>query len=234
MADGRQGSAPALIIGDGYAEYRGPVGGGGPIHRHGAFQIVVAVRGDLAMVDLSGARHQAAALVVSPMAPHRILAAAELLTYFIEPHCLFADRLRARYPAGIAAALALSGLSGRDVADACRAPSRELDPRLVSALAILAERSVPMPDLAAAVGVSPQRLRALARRELGMPLTRWRIWARLRDAVEALQSGVPLAEAAVVAGFSDQAHFTRQMREMMGLRPTVVLQAIGDHRLRAT
>ena len=227
-------SRPALVMGDGYVVYRGPVGGGGPIHRHGAFQIAIAARGDVAMVDSVGTCHRGGALVVSPMAPHRILAIAELITYYVEPHCSFADRLRGQYDAGIAPASELADLCERDLAVACWGPSRELDPRLVSALAMLADNSLSMPELAAAVGVSPQRLRALARRELGMPLTRWRIWARLRRAVEALQSGVPLAESAVVAGFSDQAHFARQMREMMGFTPAVVLRALGDHRLRAT
>ncbi|OBK88928.1 helix-turn-helix domain-containing protein [Mycolicibacter sinensis] len=225
--------APSLLISDGYAVYRGPVGGG-PIHRHGAFQIVVAGRGELAMVDVSGTRHQSAALVVSPMAPHRILPAPQLVTYFIEPHCLFADRLRRRYPAGIAAAPELGELSEQGVADACRRPSRELDARLVTALAMLADGTISIPNLAAAVGVSPQRLRALARQDLGMPLTRWRVWSRLRRAVEALQSGRALADAAVIAGFSDQAHFTRQMREMMGLTPALVLRALSDQRLAAT
>lgn len=216
---------PSLVIGDGYAAYRGPVGGG-PIHRHGAFQIVVAGRGDVAMVDPAGTHHQAAALVVAPMAPHRILAIRDLVTYFIEPHCLFADRLRRRYGAGIAAAPELGELSQADVAAACRGQSEELDPRLVTALAMLADSSIAMPSLAADVGLSPQHLRTLARRDLGMPLTRWRVWSRLRRAVEALQSGMPLAQAAINAGFADQAHFTRQMREMMGLTPTVVLQAL--------
>lgn len=220
-------SAPPLVIGDGYAVYRGPVGGGGPIHRHGAFQIVVAERGEVAMMDPAGTRHQAVALVVAPMAPHRILAASGLVTYFIEPHCLFADRLRRRYDVGIATAPELGDLGEPDVAAACRRPSRELDARLVTALAMLADGDIAMPSLAAAVGVSPQRLRALARRELGMPLTRWRVWSRLRRAVEALQSGMPPAEAAVAAGFADQAHFTRQMREMMGLTPAVVMHALG-------
>lgn len=217
---------PSLSISDGYAVYRGPVGGGGPIHRHGAFQIVVAGRGEVTMVDLSGSCHQAAALVVSPMAPHRILAIRDLITYFIEPHCLFADRLRQRYDAGIAAAPELGELREPDVAAACRGQSEELDPRLVSALALLADSNITMPSLAAEIGLSPQRLRALARRELGMPLARWRVWSRLRRAVEALQSGMPLADAAIAAGFADQAHFTRQMREMMGLTPSVVLHAL--------
>ncbi|OMC15844.1 DNA-binding protein [Mycolicibacter heraklionensis] len=230
----RAGSAPSLSISDGYAVYRGPVGGGGPIHRHGAFQIVVAGHHEVAMVDLAGTRHQAPALVVAPMAPHRILAIRDLVTYFIEPHCLFADELRQRYAAGIAAAPELGHLREPHVAAACRGQSEELDPRLVAALAMLADSNITMPSLAAEVGLSPQRLRALARRELGMPLTRWRVWSRLRRAVEALQSGTPLTQAAISAGFADQAHFTRQMREMMGLTPSVVRYALGDQRLRPT
>jgi hypothetical protein len=49
-----------------------------------------------------------------------------------------------------------------------------------SALNPLRDRSVPMPSLAATVGLSPQYPRALARHQVGMPLARWRVWARLR------------------------------------------------------
>lgn len=180
------------------------------------------------MVDPRGTRRAAAALVVSPMAAHRILATPDLVTYFIEPHCLFADRLRQRYAPGIAAAPELVELSEHEVAACCAGPSKQLDARLVTALATLSDRGVLIPDLAAQIGLSPQRLRALARRDLGMPLSRWRVWSRLRRAVHALQSGVPLAHAATIAGFADQAHFSRQMREMMGLTPTVVQRALSD------
>ena len=101
--------------------------------------------------------------------------------------------------------------------------SDELDPRLVLALNTLADSDIPLPSLAATVGLSPQRLRALARQQLGMPLARWRVWSRLRRAAEALQGGQSLADAAITAGFADQAHLTRQMREMMGLTPAALL-----------
>jgi methylphosphotriester-DNA--protein-cysteine methyltransferase len=57
-----------------------------------------------------------------------------------------------------------------------------------------------MPSLAATVGLSPQHLRALARHQVGMPLARWRVWARLRRAAEALRAGRSLADAAITAG----------------------------------
>jgi AraC-like DNA-binding protein len=88
--------------------------------------------------------------------------------------------------------------------------------------------------LATQLGLSSQRLRALARQQLGMPLARWRVWTRLRRAAEALQRGQSLADAATEAGFADQAHLTRQMREMMGLTPAGLLPIVRSHSLQAT
>jgi AraC-like DNA-binding protein len=227
-------STPSFAISDGYAVYRGLVTGGGPIHRHGAFQIAIAVRGAVAMVDPSGTCHRAAALVVSPMAEHRIMASPRVVTYFVEPHCAFADRLRERYDAGITAAPELRDLQDRDIGPTGGGRSRDLDPRLVRALEAMRQHKLSMANVADLVELSPQRLRALARQQLGMPLPRWRVWSRLRSAAEALQSGASLADAAVTAGFADQAHLTRQMREMMGLTPAVVLPALRAQSLSAT
>ncbi|MFG2059643.1 helix-turn-helix domain-containing protein [Micromonospora sp. NPDC048930] len=215
-------SVPRFAVGEGYAVYRGPTTDSA-FHCHAAFQIAIAVRGQVAMVDASATHHRAVALLVPPMAQHRMLAAAELLTFFVEPHCVFADQLRERCDNGIAAVPEMRDLREEDIGRAGVCPSTELDPRLVEALNTLRDRSVPMPSLAATVGLSPQRLRALARHQVGMPLARWRLWARLRRAAEALRAGQSPAEAAITAGFADQAHFTRRMREMMGLTPAAVL-----------
>lgn len=222
-----------MAVGEGYAVYRGPVTDSA-FHRHAAFQIAIAVEGEVAMVDATAARHRAVALVVPPMVRHRVLAAAELLTFFVEPHCVFASQLRKRYGSGISAAPEMRDLCADDIGPAGACPSSELDPRLLNAMNTLRDRSVPMPALAATAGLSPQRLRALARQQLGMPLARWRAWERLRRAAEALRAGQSLADAAVTAGYADQAHLTRQMREMMGLTPAAVLPALRGHPRRAT
>ncbi|WP_229811987.1 helix-turn-helix domain-containing protein [Streptosporangium pseudovulgare] len=224
---------PRFAVGEGYAVYRGPVTDSA-FHRHAAFQIAIAVRGEVVMVDAVETRHRAVALVVPPMTRHRMLAAERLLTFFVEPHCVFADRLRERCGDGVAAVPALRGLREEDIGRAGVRTSGRLDPRLVEALDTLRNRSVPMPELAAAVGLSPQRLRALARDQVGMPLTRWRVWARLRRAAEALRAGRSPADAAITAGFADQAHLTRWMREMMGLTPAAVLPLLRGHSRRAT
>jgi len=229
----RTGLVPLFTVGEGYAVYRGPTTDSS-FHRHAAFQIVIAVQGVAAVVDSSATHHQAAAMVVPPMARHRILATAELRTFFIDPHCVFAERLRKTYCSAVTAAPELGDLCEDDLGPADLRPSDELDPRLVQALNTLKHRSVPIPALATAIGLSPQRLRTLARLQLGMPLARWRVWARLRRAAEALQAGQSLTDAAITAGFADQAHLTRWMREMMGLTPAAVLPALRAQSLPAT
>lgn len=224
---------PRFAIGEGFAVYRGATSTG-HVHRHAAFQIAIGGRGEVAVADAAGTLHRGPALVVAPMEPHSLQTSQDVLTYFIEPHCMFADGLRERHGTGITAAPELRDLSDEDVRPAGVRPSSQLDPRLVQTLNALTDRSASLPSLAADVGLSPQRLRALAREQLGMPLTRWRVWTRLRRAAEALQAGQSLADAAATAGFADQAHLTRQMREMMGLTPGVVLPLLRGQSLRAT
>ncbi|WP_433137549.1 helix-turn-helix transcriptional regulator [Actinomadura nitritigenes] len=125
----------------------------------------------------------------------------------------------------------MRGLREEDVAGGRR--SGELDGRLLDAMRVLMDERIPMAALAARVGLSPQRLRALARAELGMPLARWRIWRRLARAAEALREGRTLSGAALAGGFADQAHFTREMRRMMGLTPAEAVRALGRQARRA-
>ncbi|MFE9105494.1 helix-turn-helix domain-containing protein [Actinomadura geliboluensis] len=216
---------PYFTIGDGYALYQGGVTEGS-LHRHAAFQVAIAVRGEVAMDDASGTRHRDVALIVPPMVGHRLLQAQALRIFYVEPHCAFADELRALCGTGITPAPAMSGLSEEDVRAAGGRPSSELDGRLLEAMRTLLDEQTSMPALAAQVGLSPQRLRALARTELGMPLTRWRIWRRLARSAEALREGRPLSVAALAGGFADQAHFTREMRRMMGLTPAEAVRAL--------
>jgi AraC-like DNA-binding protein len=210
---------PSFVVGVGYAVYRGPTGDG-HLHRHAAFQIAIGSNGQLTIEDEHGARHRGMTLVVSPMVRHRLLASDEVTTYLVEPHSRFADHLRQSFPAGIAPAPQLGGLREADISPET---SAALDVRLIEALQILQTDELALPDIAGRVGLSPPRLRALAHAQIGMPLARWRVWTRLRRAAQAVQAGMSLADAATEAGFADQAHLTRQMREMMGLTPSSVL-----------
>ncbi|MFD7258294.1 helix-turn-helix domain-containing protein [Streptomyces sp. NPDC059874] len=211
-----------FAIGAGYAFYQGPTTDNSP-HRHAAFQLAIALRGEVTMVDAAGTAHRGIALAVPPMVPHRMLPMPHQRTFFIEPQCAFADLLRERCAGGISPVPELHALSERDLVRSGARPSTRLDGRLLAAMDTPATASLTMPELAARVGLSPQRLRALAQQQLGMTLARRRIWHRLARTAEALRAGQSLAGAAVTGGFADQAHFTRQMREMIGLTPSAVV-----------
>jgi AraC-like DNA-binding protein len=65
-------------------------------------------------------------------------------------------------------------------------------------------------------------LRAIASAHLEVPLSRWSALRQLQRAGHALVRGASLAEAAIDAGFADQAHLTRQMRRTFGVTPATV------------
>ena len=73
-------------------------------------------------------------------------------------------------------------------------------------------------DLAAEIGVSPSRLRAVVHDAVGVPLSQLRLWSRLGGALALLPYG-SAANAAATAGFADQAHFTRTARRFLGRTP---------------
>ncbi|EPH39578.1 helix-turn-helix domain-containing protein [Streptomyces aurantiacus] len=102
-------------------------------------------------------------------------------------------------------------------------PPAPVDPRVLHAVRSSAG-AARLDGVAAEVGLSPARLRALFRTEVGVPLGVMRRWLRLRTAVGALvDGGGAVADAAVAAGFSDQAHLTRTARTLVGRTPASLL-----------
>jgi methylphosphotriester-DNA--protein-cysteine methyltransferase len=54
----------------------------------------------------------------------------------------------------------------------------------------------------------------------GLPFRRYKIWARMGSAVQAMASGRSLTDAALDGGFGSSAHFSTAFREMFGLAPS--------------
>lgn len=225
---------PRFLVGKGYALYEGPSGDNTP-HRHAAFQVAIALEGNAAVHD--GTRlHKAPVLVVPPFLRHQLQPIARLRTYYIEPHCRFADLLRDACAKGIAAMPQLRDLREDHIHTLSSTASLSIDARLQQVMDALATPGdpQPIPALARQAGLSPQRLRALAQEQLGMPLARWRIWQRFGLAIQLMTTGESLADAALAAGFADQAHFSRQMREMFGVPPSQLLPLLRAQTFSAT
>ncbi|MEU0738804.1 helix-turn-helix transcriptional regulator [Streptomyces sp. NPDC006134] len=98
-------------------------------------------------------------------------------------------------------------------------PCDPLPRRIVAALAA----GRPVAGTADALGIGARLLhrRSLAAFGYG-PKTLARI-LRLQRALSLARTGVPLAETAARAGFADQAHLARDVRELTGLPPTRLL-----------
>lgn len=145
--DNGEGTGPRLVVGTGYALYRGPLADS-HTHRHAAFQVAYATgTADpvpmVTVTDGNGVRHRGAALVVAPMVRHRMEPVRELVSYFIDPHCAFADRLRTPGGPGITAAPHWRGLREEQVRPAGALPSARVDPRLRAAMEAAERRRPP-------------------------------------------------------------------------------------------
>lgn len=79
---------------------------------------------------------------------------------------------------------------------------------------------ISLTDLAAAVHISPSRLRHLFADETGVSCKAYILWERLNTALALGFGGKSWTEAAHAANFADSAHLSRTCRRMFGLAPT--------------
>jgi AraC-like DNA-binding protein len=213
-----------------------------PCHRTGnTLQIVLPIGGRAEVRQDCRVTVTAAGLIVLPQFAHACAATSSYAALFVDPWLL--RRAPGPTPLDVAAVRRLlaalgdsgAGGPGRATPDlgaayaeltALTGAVTPLDPRVAHAM----NRSAyPGPggsveSIAAEVGLSPSRLRALVHTSVG-PLVRMRQWGRLRTAIACLVRE-SVAEAAADAGFADQAHFARTARALLGRSP-YSLQAGG-------
>jgi AraC-like DNA-binding protein len=75
---------------------------------------------------------------------------------------------------------------------------------------------VSLADAAHLAGLSKARVRHLFVEQTGLPFKTYLLWLRLTKGLEAFAGGASLTDAALAAGFSDSAHFSRTFRRMFG------------------
>ncbi|GAA6143846.1 helix-turn-helix domain-containing protein [Hydrogenophaga sp. 5NK40-0174] len=78
--------------------------------------------------------------------------------------------------------------------------------------------------------IGERKLQRLFQRHTGKPPVFWRRLARWRKAMRWLNQPIELAEIALMAGYSDQAHMTKECRRWCGMTPQAArdAQARGD------
>jgi AraC-like DNA-binding protein len=237
-----------LLIWPGRAVYAGPVLKN-ETHAHHAIQISVALEGTLSL-QAPPDRHWRAyrAVTTAPDKPHRLRCDGLVAQIYLDPESAAGVALQQRIgPSGIepvdigddrivaaldsAAAGALDAervlwvideLAGAAMPDPS---SRPIDPRVRRVLSIIRTRPgerYSLGALAGEVGLSPSRLGALFRRDVGIPVRRYQLWLRLISAIEILSSRGSLTPAAHEAGFSDSAHLSRTFRRMFGMPPSAL------------
>lgn len=111
-----------------------------------------------------------------------------------------------------------------------------LDPRIARVVERLGRNPgdlTPLDQLVRPDGISVSRFLHLFSTAIGVPFRRFRIWNRLRAASSQALRGARMTEAAIGAGFSDSAHFSRLHRDTFGVTPSAILGRLARATIRS-
>jgi AraC-like DNA-binding protein len=135
-----------------------------------------------------------------------------------------AERLRDRLAAAPTLDAALDAL---EVALAARLPRvRAIHPAVAHALAAFGAGPTPVAQVVEDTGYSHRRFVELFRHDVGLAPKQYCRVGRMRRALDGLAGHAPIADVAFAAGYADQAHLTRDLRELAGVPPSEV-RALG-------
>ncbi|PTW58760.1 AraC family transcriptional regulator [Breoghania corrubedonensis] len=153
------------------------------------------------------------------------------VTYYLQ---LLADRLNAAQGPGwrLAVEEAVHEVLARTFACYAGVPLRRPghEPGMIRALreriasGVTAGERLSLRDLAAERGFSPSYLIRSFARATGMTPHGYVVQCRIQLARDLMLDNVPAAEAALAAGFCDQAHMIRQFRRHYGVSPGVLIR----------
>ena len=220
-----------------FAVYFGPVDDN-DLHQHAAYQLIVARDSKAKVLDKDGNEYCGTNLLIPPLFPHIICSEEPLISLYIEAQSNITGLLLQYSHGNSISTLPSTGLpfsadtpltSIVDILNSYANITADIiDIRLKNILVKLGHNPgfLSIAQAANEADISTSRLRTLVREQLGVPLSTWLLWRKLEYAAKALAYGHSYAEAAIMGGFSDQAHFNRTMKNMFGIRPTIAINSL--------
>lgn len=224
-------------IGNSFAIYTGH-SESNDTHKHAACQLVYCHSGSAEVINERGHKVVGKTILIRPLTLHSIQSNSPLTLLYLEPDSsLTAKFLEKVDSEGISIidnrALPIDlDLEPKKLAHSLELladkPSNNIDHRILLAMQTLAETpgKISIAEAAQGCGLSESRLRSIVRKQLGVSLATWLVWRKLQSAANELRDGASIVDAAVLGGFSDQAHFTRTMRQMFGITPSVAINVL--------
>jgi AraC-like DNA-binding protein len=146
---------------------------------------------------------------------------------FVEPGiALFAEL--SKHISGSKGAFSVSDNSIRltilDQLDRCIEFPDRFDNRISESISYInshVEEELNLTTLAQLVHLSPSRFSHLFKEHVGITLQKYVLWTRLKHATNAfIQTEANLTHAALIAGFHDSSHFTKQFKHFFGVKPS--------------
>jgi len=223
-----------------------------PAHAHHAIQIVIALDGSVTICGHDVDWLESRGVVVRPDAEHAFdCNGATGVMLFVDPESTegawLASALRrditmvsdARLDAVVPELRAFLeqpdetvdiGALVRRLVNGLRpgaAPARGLDSRVTNVLSAIRSSDDLHLSLEQAAGMaflSPSRFAHLFREQMGLPFSRYMLWRKLTRAMVAIGSEGTIAAAAHAADFADAAHLTRTFYQMVGMKPSALMQ----------
>lgn len=220
-------------------------------HAHHSIQIAIALEGSF-RIRLEGRAVERRVAIVPARARHELDARGlDIAVLHVDPDGLDGRALAERATRGLLERrriedplreLAPIARDARSHAEAARfgdaviraladptVPVRARHPAVKRALAIAQARPdepLRLATLASELGLSPRWLSTIFRAEVGLPLRRYVLWARLRRAADSLGRGAKVGEAAHAAGFADAAHLSRTFHAAFGSSPSELMALV--------
>ncbi|MQA92119.1 MAG: helix-turn-helix domain-containing protein [Gemmatimonas sp.] len=93
-------------------------------------------------------------------------------------------------------------------------------------------RGLPLDELSLRTGMCKYALVRAFKREFGLPPHAYQTHLRVNRARALIRQGVPIAHAALQAGFSDQSHLNRHFKRRLGFTPGQYARQVASRRTR--